>query len=198
MGALFFPGILFMGLLFMTQGLSADIWQERSRGTLRRALTTPQRVTGFLGGKLLAAAVLLVAICLLGNVIGIGVFDLGWAHLPLAVAWSAFVGTVFFAVLLFLQSHASSERTASILATLVLFPLLMVGGSFFPFESMPAWLARIGRATPNGWALEQLKAILWGRAAVLPLARAFAALAAVGLVAFLLGARRLRRGFVGS
>ncbi|MEJ2152203.1 MAG: ABC transporter permease, partial [Gemmatimonadota bacterium] len=53
---LFFPSMLFMALLFMAQGLSEDIWRERSQGTLRRIIVTPQRVATFLAGKLLAGA----------------------------------------------------------------------------------------------------------------------------------------------
>ena len=29
------------------------------------------------------------------------------------------------------------------------------GGSFFPFETMPDWMASFGQLTPNGWALVQ-------------------------------------------
>src|SRR6059058_2368332 len=38
---LFLPGILVMALLFMAEGLSADVWRERDQGTLRRTLSTP-------------------------------------------------------------------------------------------------------------------------------------------------------------
>jgi len=37
-----------------------------------------------------------------------------------------------------------------------------LGGSFFPFDFMPQGFARIGRLTPNGWALGQLQNILTG------------------------------------
>jgi hypothetical protein len=37
----------------------------------------------------------------------------------------------------------------------------MVGGSFFPLEVMPEALARVGRWTPNGWALGHFKGILF-------------------------------------
>ena len=38
-GQLFLPGLLFMSLLFAAQGMSVDIWIEKTRGTLRRTLS---------------------------------------------------------------------------------------------------------------------------------------------------------------
>ena len=46
---------------------------------------------------------------------------------------------------------------------MIVFPLIMIGGSFFPFEVMPAWMARIGRWTPNGLASRNVKQILFGQ-----------------------------------
>jgi ABC-type multidrug transport system permease subunit len=72
----------------------------------------------------------------------------------------------------------------------------MIGGCFFPFEWMPDWMARIGRWTPNGWAIVQFKAILAGSIDASHLAVAAIGLVAVGLLAFAVALRRLRGGFV--
>jgi ABC-type multidrug transport system permease subunit len=39
---------------------------------------------------------------------------------------------------------------------MLLFPLLMAGGSFFPMSVMPGWIAAIGRASPNGFVAHRL------------------------------------------
>jgi ABC-type multidrug transport system permease subunit len=73
------------------------------------------------------------------------------------------------------------------------FPLMMLGGSFLPFEMMPGWMAAIGRLTPNGQGVTQLRAILSGHAD--PAALAFATLAiGIPAVAFFLLSARLLRG----
>lgn len=194
--ALFLPGLLFMTLLFVAEGLAGDLWRERSQGTLRRAVASPRPLVAFLAGKLLAGAIVIIAICAVVMPIYLGLFGLAPGRLPLALAWAVFSGVVFHAGLMLIQLLASSQRTAGILTTMILFPLLMVGGSFFPFESMPEGLARIGRATPNGWALTQLKAILAGTAGPAELLLPLAGLGAVGIACFLLAARRLARGAV--
>jgi len=91
--------------------------------------------------------------------------------------------------------RAGTERGANIVVNLVMFPLAMAGGSFFPFEVMPAWLAAIGKWTPNGWSLRQLSAMLAGKSSPVDIGLACAGVIAVASVEFALVARRLRRGF---
>ena len=73
----------------------------------------------------------------------------------------------------------------------VTFPLVMAGGAFFPFEAMPEWLARIGKLTPNGWALARFKEIVDGVPDPALLLTTLAGLAAVGAVLYLLCLGRL-------
>jgi ABC-type Na+ efflux pump permease subunit len=195
-GEIFFPSTLFMTLFFMASGLAEDIWREKNQGTLRRALASPHGPAALLLGKLLGALLLFAAVSVLGLAAGRWAFGLEIAHLPLAAAWMSLSGVLLTSLLLFLQLHASSESTAHMLSNVVTFPLLMLGGSFFPFEAMPEWMARIGRWTPNGWALETLKAILWGLWEPRLLLASVAGLVAVIGLLFLLSVRRLAGAFI--
>lgn len=192
---LFFPSMLFMTLFFLAQGMSEDLWVERSAGTLRRALVAPQRASAFLGGKLLAAVVLVAGVSLGGLLLGRIVFGLALAHLPLAVLWCALSGALLVLFLYVLQLSASSQRGGHLLTTLVTMPLLMLGGSFFPFEAMPKGMAAIGGRTPNGFALLELKTILSG--SYEPSSLALSALILLGTCAllFLFATRRLSGAF---
>jgi ABC-type Na+ efflux pump permease subunit len=189
---LFFPSMLFLALLFMGRGLSGDLWVERRQGTLRRIASAPRRPGAFLAGKLLAGAALVALVGAVGLAAGRWVFGVRLANLPLALLWITLAGTVMLALFSLVQLYAKSERGGDVLTSAALFPLAMAGGSFFPFEVMPAWLAAIGRRTPNGWALSELTAILNGRTDALALAAAFAAVVAVGALAFVVAARRFR------
>jgi len=189
------PGILFMSLLFMAQGLSADLWTERDQKTLRRIVVSPQTVTSFLAGKTIYSVLLMAAVAAVALGVGFVYFDLPFTRLPVAVIWAAFSGSVFFLGMMALQVHCASQRAASIIGMILIFPLMMIGGSFFPFEAMPAWMVTVGTHTPNGWALLQLKAILSATAQPQALAIAFGALTSAAVLFFLAGAQRLRRGF---
>jgi ABC-type multidrug transport system permease subunit len=194
-GQLFFPGILFMSILFIAQGMSLDIWQERARGTLRRVLTTPQSAARLLAGKLAAGTALVGFVVFVALVGSTAVFGVAWTRLPLALLWCMFAGAALLALMTLLHVSATSERGANLLSTIIIFPLIMIGGSFFPFEAMPAWMAGIGRWTPNGLALVRLKEILFGEPAAAALLLAAVGIGAPGLAAFVLTARRLRGPF---
>jgi ABC-type multidrug transport system permease subunit len=193
--AAYFPSMLFMAFLFVSMGLSGDLWKERARGTLRRVLVSPGSVGSFLAGKLLAAAVVVFLIGLAGVLCGLSIPEMQVHNPALAVLWIVFSGAVLYLLLLLVQLYASSERAAHLLVSLLVLPLAMLGGSFFPFEFMPRGMAAIGRLTPNGWALEQLRGMLAGSIEPARLALSFGGLALASGLAFWLSLRRLHRGF---
>jgi ABC-2 type transport system permease protein len=194
-GALLFPGILFMSLLFVAQGMSEDMWRERNQGTLRRLLTTPRSIGAFLAGKLLVAAMFMLAVVTVGLLFGVVFFDLPLSALPGAVLWGALSGTMMLSLFILVQLLAGSQRGGSTLTNMVLFPLMFLGGSFFPFEQMPPWMASVGQYTPNGWALVQFKAILDGTAELPTVALSLGVMLLFGAVLTTLSALRLRAGF---
>lgn len=190
------PGMVFLALLFVALGLGSDLCKERRAGTLLRLMATPRGAASLLAGKLLAAAAVLGVVALVGLSVTLGLSGGAWSRLWLGALWAVLAGSVFYLLLALLPLYAGSERAANMLSNLVGFPLLMLGGSFFPFEAMPESLARIGKWTPNGWALVQLREILEGAADWSQLVRGALALSAVGALAFWVAARRLGGGFL--
>lgn len=197
-GQVFLPGILFMSFLFVATGMSVDIWTEKARGTLRRVMTTPQSASRLLAGKLVAGAILMTGIALAGLLAAVAFFDVAWWRVPLALGWSVLAGTALIALLTLLQTLASSPRGGEMLSTVVVFPLMMLGGSFFPFEVMPGWMASIGQWTPNGVAVVRMKELLYGSPSLPLLAASAAAIAIPASAAFLLTARRVRGTFAAT
>ena len=194
-GILFIPGIVFMSLMFIAQGMSDDVWREKSQGTLRRLVSTPRSVSVFLGGKLLTAAILMVVIAILALGVGAVAFDVPPIRLPIALLWCVFAGAALFCYFVVLQLFATSERAGTLLTTIIMFPLLMIGGSFFPFETMPDWMAAVGKWTPNGLAVARLKEILVGEITARSLVMAIVCVGAPAALAFLVAVHRLRGRF---
>jgi len=192
----FFPNMIFMALLMMANGLSAEMWKERAFGTLRRLAVSPAPLSAFLLGRLAAVALTYSAVGLAAVTVARYLAGVTVANLPQAAAWAAFAGTMFFLFLLPLTAYSSAQRLADVRGNLIVFPLMLVGGCFFPFEAMPAWLSRIGRFLPNGLAVTEFKKILSGTASGPHLAAVAAALAAAGAAAFLFSLRGIRTRFV--
>ena len=159
---LFFPGILLMALLLTAQGLSGEYWEDRENGTLSRLASSPQSMRSYVTAKFLAASLVFVGVAIVTLVAGFAYHGIAPARFVLSVVMLVLSGVALYALLSLTQLFAPDRKAASVLSGLLVYPLMMVGGSFFPFESMPEWLAAIGRFTPNGAMLQQLKRYLLG------------------------------------
>ncbi|WP_068118697.1 ABC transporter permease [Tropicimonas marinistellae] len=192
---LFFPGLLMMSVIFAAQGLAEDLWQEREMGTLRRLRSTVAPLVTFLLARVLASALVLMLVILPLALLGFATLGLDWASLPLTLAWLVLAGLVLAALASMIQVLAPSRKAGALFSSLVFFPLLLVGGSFFPLESMPDLLAAFGRFTPNGMMLEPLKAYLIGTGDLAGFGPVLAVALAVTLALTAATAWRLQAGF---
>jgi ABC-2 type transport system permease protein len=184
--------MLFMGMLFLASGTAADIWKERTGGTLRRIASSPMPMSSYLVARVAFVAMLYVVVSSVGLLAAQRLSGLDVANLPAAALWMTFSGTVFYVLFLWIAVLPSTQRAASVMANLIIFPLAMLGGCFFPFEWMPNWMVTAGKLTPNGWALTQFKAVLEGAADPAHLLIASAALTGLCAVVFRFTLRRLR------
>jgi ABC-type multidrug transport system permease subunit len=195
---LLLPSMLFMSVLFIAQGMSLDVWIEKDKGTLRRAVCSPQHVSVFLAGKVAAGTLLVAMIAIVALTVAATLFHVPPARLPLAFLWVCYAGAALFCFFLLLQMLSTSQRGGGLLSSLIVIPLMMIGGSFMPFEVMPGWMAAAGRWTPNGLAVSRMKDILFGSIDVHAIVIGAIGIGVPAIVAFLLCVRRLGRGFAVS
>ncbi len=194
-GLLFLPGIVLMALLFTSQGLSADYWTERENGTLRRLVSSPGLLNQFVFGKALAAAVVIACIAGITMLLGFVYHDIAWSKLLPSMLFVVFAGVGFFAWFAALQMLFSSQKGASLLTMIVLFPLMMMGGSFFPLDALPNWLADIGRMSPNGYVADRLTTELTSATAWTYDLKSWAIVLAMTISGLAISSWRLKSGF---
>ncbi|MBI4909403.1 MAG: ABC transporter permease [Acidobacteria bacterium] len=190
---LFFPGMLMLALFGLAVSRSEDIWRERAQGTLRRALATPQNMASYFGGKVLALGAVTALIGALGLVLARYALSAEIHNPAAALLWAPCAGMSFYVLNIIIQLAASDPRSGVMLSMLILFICGMIGGSFFPFEMMPAWLAAIGRFAPNGWLVLRFKEMLQGPIDPVQLFYAFGTLVVLNGIAFYLICVRLRK-----
>lgn len=195
LGELMFPSILYMAVLLFVFGIGGDLWKEKTGGTLRRAMATPAPVASLVAGKVLSVAAAMALVAAVGLTTGRLLVGLEIHRPVLAATWIVVSGIGLYLLVVMVQIHAATERAASVLSSLLLMVLAMLGGSFFPFEMMPDSLAEIGRRTPNGWALSRFRQLLAGEDEAAAVAAGFAVLAVVIGVLFVAAVRRIKRGF---
>jgi ABC-type multidrug transport system permease subunit len=191
--AIFFPGMLFFGVILIGQTLSGDIWKEKSGSTLRRTLTTSSQKSAFLAGKCLSAVAVYAVVSLVALVCGRWLVHQNIAAPILAWAWIVLTGLAMYSIFLAVNMFAGGERGANVLVSLFVFLFGLVGGGMFPFEMMPGWLANIGSWMPNGWASTEFKTIIAGTAEPDRIWAAAAGLLGVALGGFSVALLRLRR-----
>ncbi len=192
---LFLPGIVLMAMLFAANSLGADYWVERDKGTLRRLASAPGAWTGFLAGKAVAAMAVMVFVSSVTLSIGFAYHGVAWSKFALSVLWVSLGGVALFAWFGAIQMLFPNNKAANIMTMVLLFPLMMVGGSFFPFEALPDWVADMGRIAPNGYVVDRMSDVLskatdWG----IDL-QSWLTLLAIAVSGLALSALRLKTGF---
>jgi len=192
---LFLPGIILMAVMFSANGVASDWWRERDQGTLRRLVYAPGQLGAFILGKALAAAVVIGLVGGFTMILGYLFHDVSLTKLPSSLLWISVAGVALFSWFAALQMAFSSQKTATVMSSMLIFPLLMAGGSFFPMAVMPGWIAAIGRASPNGFVADRLTTEVTAASAwSIPLTDWLVVLAAA-VVGLTLCAWRLRSGF---
>jgi ABC-type transport system involved in cytochrome c biogenesis permease component len=153
---LFLPGIILMAVLFSSGSLAADYWVERDKGTLRRLVSAPGALAGFVTGKAVAAFIIMGAVVTVTLIVGFVYHGVAWSKFIPSLLWVSLGGVGLFAWFSALQMLFPNARVANIITTVLLFPLMMVGGSFFPLAALPDWIANMGRFAPNGFIVDCL------------------------------------------
>ena len=133
---------------------------ERSLGTLDRILVTPVRPRSIILGKTLAGCLTgfsqAILILLLAHIL----FDIavGSTHLVLFII---FVTSFTFTGIGVLVSGISRDpREAAAFTQIINWPLVFLGGVFFPVEMMPLPLQYISRMLPLTYATDALRSIM--------------------------------------
>ena len=162
MALLMFPGILVMAAFFAANGQSTNFWIEKENGTLGRWVASPNSFSAFWVAQWFTAMCLTALVAAPIMLAGFFYLGISFEKFFTALAWLALTGPILFAVLSLIQVLAPSRKAGGVISTLVMFPLLMAGGSFFPTEAMPDFIAAIAQYTPNGRIVGPLKAYLTG------------------------------------
>ena len=157
------PAIVSIVLMFISFMLSSiTIVQERTKKTLLRTLLTPLSLEEFIFAKTLALiliamlqGIILVIVAYLFYGILIPTSQLGLLFLAILVYSAAFIG-----IGMAVATFAESENTAMLSSLVLSIPMLFLCGVFFPFETMPQLMVKIGGALPITMGIRALDSVL--------------------------------------
>lgn len=160
-GQYFFPGIVVLVVLFTAIFATISIIQDRHEGFLQGVLIAPIPRWSLVLGKVLGGAMLALIqawlFFLLAPLAGIQ-----WSVVSVLAA-SAFLlleGTALTSLGVCLAWKTDSVQGFHAMMTLVLMPMWLLSGAFFPAEGGPAWLAWIIRLNPVTYGVAGFRRIL--------------------------------------
>lgn len=187
----FFPGTVALVLLFAAIFSTISVIEDRNQGFLQGVLVAPVPRSALVAGKVSGGATLawLQGLVFLPLAPFAGL-RLGVAQIAAAAGVMALVAVAFTALGFAFAWRVDSTQGFHAVMNLVLVPLWLLSGAFFPLAGGPAWLEWTMRANPLTYGVAALRAALEGErvAAHLPPFGASVALLALAAAAAFAGA----------
>ena len=144
------PGIIAMQIMSNNMnGVAGQIASWRERGVLRRMQGTTLKASTFIASQITARLLLNGLQALLLLFIGYFLFDVNIHGSIASVILFIILGTLtFMSIGFIIASLAKTPESAGPIAGFLSFPLMFLGGVFFPISNMPTYLQPIVNALP--------------------------------------------------
>jgi len=154
------PGIVGMTAMFGSINETMSIVWDKSLGVFDRILAAPVSSTSIVMGKTMAGAVMGVISALVLLIVGSSLFGVSFVNISFVLLIVVLASFSFTGIGTIISGLASEPREAMMLSNLLRFPMMFLGGVFFPVEAMPMPLPYIARALPLTYATEALRAVI--------------------------------------
>jgi len=160
------PGIVGMTAMFGSTNETMSIVWDKSLGVFDRILAAPVSSTSIIAGKTMSGAVMGVISALVLLIIGSMIFGVSFVNISVVLLIILLASFSFTGIGTIISGLASEPREAMMLSNLLRFPMMFLGGVFFPVEAMPMPLPYVARALPLTYATEALRAIEIGNISI--------------------------------
>ena len=159
----FFPGTLVLVVLFAAIFSTISVIEDRNQGFLQGVLAAPVSRSAIAGGKVLGGATLAwlqgSVFLLLAPLSGI---RLTWASGLAAAAVLAGLAFSLTAIGFACAWKVDSVQGFHAVMNLLLVPMWLLSGSFFPLTGAPVWLEALMRANPLTYGVALLRYAFYG------------------------------------
>jgi ABC-2 type transport system permease protein len=163
----FVPGVLAMALMQLGIFSAIPLVIQRQNRILKRMGATPLRRSTIVASSVFFRLIIAVAQAFIIILVGRLVFDVhmegNWFYLTGMVLLGA---TTFVSMGYLIASFARTEESATPLLMAIQFPMMFLGGVFFPVEAMPDFLEPIVKAIPLTYLGDSLRQIMVDSAAL--------------------------------
>jgi ABC-2 type transport system permease protein len=195
--AYFYPGTLVLVVLFAAIFTSISVIEDRREGFLQGVLAAPVSALDMAAGKVAGSATLAwiqgLALLVLAPLAGIPADPL---RLAAAAGVLALLAITLTSLGFVFAWRVESVQGFHAVMNLLLIPLWLLSGAFFPVSGAPPWLAAAMRINPLTWSVDVLRQALdpAGAGGSISGPLALGGTCALTLVAFLAAVTTARRG----
>jgi ABC-2 type transport system permease protein len=156
------PGIVALSLMQMSVFSVAFVFTNyKEKGILKRLLATPVKPSQFVAANVITRLIVAVVQAALLIAVGVLLFHAHVVGSYWLILLTSTIGAIMFLGLGFTISGISSTvETVPALANLVVFPMLFLGGTFFPLDVMPTWLQHIAKYLPLQYLSDALRQVM--------------------------------------
>ncbi len=144
------PGIVAMSIMQMSVFSVAFVFvQLKEKGILKRLMATPLKPSQFLTANILTRLIVSVVQAVILITVGVLFLKAQLIGSYLLVLLIIILGVLMFLGLGFIISAmAKTFESVPVFANLIVFPMMFLGGVFFPIDNMPNWLQHIAKVLP--------------------------------------------------
>lgn len=156
------PGLIALSVMQMSVFSVAFVFvQYKEKGVLKRLLATPMRPWQFIVANIIVRLTVAVVQTAIFIGMGLALFHVHMLGSWLLLALSVVLGAIMFLGLGFtLSGLAKTVDSVPVFANLVVFPMMFLGGTFFPVSNMPAWLQFIAKLLPLTFFSGAVRAVM--------------------------------------
>jgi ABC-2 type transport system permease protein len=159
------PGLVALSVMQLSVFSVAFVFVEyKEKGILKRVLATPVRPYQFVTANIITRLIVSVIQASFFILVGVLLFKVtivGGAISYLWILLTVILGAIMFLGLGFTISGLSKTvESVPAFANLIVFPMLFLGGTFFPVDAMPTWLQYIAKILPLTYFSSALRDIM--------------------------------------
>ena len=155
------PGVMaFMLMNLSIAGSGFNVVEFRRRGILKRLFVTPIKPIDFVTSIVLARMAIVIAQLTVIFSFALFVLDVEVVGSLLTFYFMIMIGILMFLTLGFsLGSLAKSQESVGVMATIFIYPQLVLSGVFFPLESLPLFIQPFAEILPLSLVADAMRSI---------------------------------------
>ncbi|HEX5430180.1 MAG TPA: ABC transporter permease [Patescibacteria group bacterium] len=156
------PGLIALSLMQMCIFSVAFVFTNyKEKGVLRRLLATPMKPLSFVTANVITRLIVSFLQTAVFVIVGITFLKAHVIGSYWLVALITVLGSVMFLGLGFTISGVSkTQESVPAFANLIAFPMLFLGGTFFPISSFPTWLQHFANYLPLTFLSDSMRQVM--------------------------------------